>query len=399
MVGIFGNIGSFDQLPTLDFNAIVDLQQTRSIFQSASFAANTASRQTASVFDTKSYQLELNDVNTRTSKINNLLDGYTNANSAIKSAEEGLDKIEKLLQEAEGLAEKSLKANSSLSASTTSSAFSTSNFNNLTLISTDNGSGGTFEINSGDKFSLSSGDGPSAILEIDDDTTAQELVDKINQYSFFSAEIVDSKLSIKTLDGGDLNATNIVGESLNALGLDTGTTVAIEDDTANQVRENEEVKYNQILDKIKDAIKESGHEFTNLLSGSRLEISLNENSNNKFNIRNSKLSLDRLGLEKANFDGLSNVQSSIDAISDAVQKIKSVRSQIESSSDIVNDTQRLQEELIEALKTERTDLEEKIEIFNDKSALEAARKASSSLANEVSAIGQFNTQPALLQFF
>ena len=259
----------------------------------------------------------------RAGDLNKLLDGIGQSIQVLQAADQGIETLTSLVEQAQSIAETARDQ-------TSSSAIITGNV--LTGISGDDdlAAGGTGTLTATEQFTLQAGaDAPTTQFTIGATQTLDDLAADINQVANLSARVIeddagDVQLEIRTTDGSDLISADIgAGTPLADLGFTPGTEAA-----TNQPPEDRtqlEADFNEIRTQIDQLVQDTGYRGTNLLDGDSLGVQFNEDNSSNLDISGVSFDTSATGLDigAAIFDGDANIQTSLDQISSALDTLRS----------------------------------------------------------------------------
>ena len=258
----------------------------------------------------------------RAGDLGRLLDGIGQSIQVLKAADQGIEALTNLVEQAQSIAE-TARDQASGAAVITSGDISAAGQADLTAIPF---------VTPGSQFSLQAGTGnPTTTFTVNAGTTLADLTNQINATSGFSAQIVDGtgptttnrRLEIRTTNGEDLIHADIgAGDFLFWSGLPFfGSTAATGQPPADRV--DLESDYNATLTQIDQLIQDSGYRGTNLLNGDSLTVQFNETNTSSLTVAGVTFNSAGLNIGAANFGSDATIQTSLNEISAALDSLRS----------------------------------------------------------------------------
>jgi len=266
----------------------------------------------------------------RASDLSTLLDSMGLAVQTLKAASQGIDAIQKLVQQAKATAIQALQT--TVSPSTDSQAFTATNFSGATKTM-------IFQIATGT---------PVTVTLSTDITSVGAL-----QAALTSAGV--SGITVTSVSG-NIEFANAAGQDFTVSGTAVGGIIASNVTANNGVNRNAQVDtYNALLDQIDQLASDASFNGINLLqSGAELVVNFNERQSSQLDIKGIDSSSAGLGLTKLSYsdfgtnDAIKNVQETDDK---GTQRLRTNSTGFASSLSIVQSRQDFTNNLINTLKT------------------------------------------------
>ena len=256
----------------------------------------------------------------RAGDLGRLLDGIGQSIQVLKAADQGIEALTNLVEQAQSIAE-TARDQASGAAVITSGDIVAADQADLT-----NNAG----IAANDQFSLQAGTGnPTTTFTISAGTSLADLANQINATAGFSAQIVDGtgattsnrRLEIRTTNGEDLITAEVTNTPLAALGLAVGTTAATGQPPTDRV--DLEADFNSVRTQINQLVQDTGFRGTNLLNGDSLTVQFNETNTSSLTVAGVTFDSAGLGVAAANFGTDATIQTSLNEITAALDSLRS----------------------------------------------------------------------------
>ncbi len=110
-----------------------------------------------------------------------------------------------------------------------------------------------------------------------------------------------------------------------------------------------ESRFNRALEQYNSLINDSSYKGINLLSGNSLSVTFNETRDSKYTVSVGDISSMQLGLNPALWETMDDVLTSMNEVSAAINKLRSVASDLGTSYTIIQTRQNFTENLINVL--------------------------------------------------
>lgn len=269
-------------------------------------------------------------LNNRASDLSTLLDSMGLAVQTLKAASQGIDAIQKLVQQAKATAIQALQT--TISASTSSQAFTPTNF---------------------------SGAPKTLIIQVATGTPKTvTLSTNITSVGALQAALTTAGVSGVTVTSvsGKVQFSNAGGQDFTVSGTAVGGMIASNVSANNGVNRNAQVdSYNALLDQIDQLASDSSFNGINLLqNGSELVVNFNERQSSQLNIKGIDTTSSGLGLTKLSYSDFAT-NAAIKAVQETddkgVQTLRVNSTGFASSLSIVQSRQDFTQNIINTLKT------------------------------------------------
>ena len=266
----------------------------------------------------------------RASDLSTLLDSMGLAVQTLKAASQGIDAIQKLVQQAKATAIQALQT--TVSASTSSQAFTATNFSGATA---------------------------TMIIQIGTGApTTVSLSTNITSVGALQAALTSAGVSGVTVTSvsGKVQFSNSAGQDFTVSGTAVGGMIATSVTANNGVNRNAQVdSYNSLLDQIDQLASDASFNGINLLqTGTELVVNFNERQSSQLNIKGFDSSSTGIGLQKLSYSDFAT-NDSIKAVQDtdnkATSRLRTNSTGFASSLSIVQSRQDFTQNLINTLKT------------------------------------------------
>lgn len=271
-------------------------------------------------------------LNNRASDLNTLLDSMGLAVQTLNAASQGIDAIQKLVQQAKATANQALQT--TVTAATSSTA----------VVPTDYSTAA----NSGKTLTFKIGDGSATTITLTTNVTSAG-----DLKTALSGQV--SGLTI-SLSAGNIKFSVDNGVNFTVSGTAVGTAIATKVSTTNGVNRNKQVDdYNALLDQIDQLASDASFNGINLLqSGSNLLVNFNERQTSKLGINGNDTSSTGLGLTRLDYadfstnDGIKAAQALDDR---AMNSLRTTSTSFASSLSVVQSRQDFTKNMINTLQT------------------------------------------------
>lgn len=110
-----------------------------------------------------------------------------------------------------------------------------------------------------------------------------------------------------------------------------------------------QTQFNDLLAQYDALIEDSGYQGINLLAGDKLEVTFNEAGDHKLTIQGKDISSSVIGLNKANWESLEDIQVSIKELQSVVSELRAFSSDLGNNNSIIQIRQGFTQNLINVL--------------------------------------------------
>jgi len=336
---------------------LLSLQGTADLLSTTQLRLSTG-RKVNSALDNPTSYFASQALTNRASDVSALLDGMGQSIQVMKAADEGIQSMTTLVQQAKSIANAARsKVGSGTAAGTSTSAW----LDTALMTDMTDGANTTTAVTGAttlDTFTLQADTGPTYNFVITAGDSVQDLADQINGITDFHAEIETgtagnfglSRLVITTSDATkDLNVTDTDG-GLADLGFNvpadnTHAGTAAGDITA------EKAQYDEVITQINNLILDTGYQGTNLLNGDTLVTQFNEDNTTSQTITGTKLDQAGLGIDatSGSWASTASVDASLDKITDALSLLRTEASRYGNNLSVIQTRQDFAKNLINVL--------------------------------------------------
>lgn len=272
-------------------------------------------------------------MDTRAASIDALMDNINNAQSTMKAASEGIKGIQGLIKEARSLTSQALTSTQLTNAKVTGTAALT----------------GSTAIADGAGITLTTASGTVTYTAAGGTGTVQGAIDAINADTDVGvkASLVDGKFTL-TGSNNETITTAAVGGGLTTLGLTAGATAA-----KNTTREALSKQFDALRTEIDRIAKDAGINGTNLLTGDKIKLALNENGTSSTSIDGTTVSATSLniGASAGTWQTDTNINASLDALIAAGSSLEATSASFASNQSIINARKDFNASLSDILKS------------------------------------------------
>jgi flagellin-like hook-associated protein FlgL len=311
---------------------LLSMQNTAKLLDQTQQRVATGLKVSTAVDNPQSY-FTAQGLNNRASDLSQLLDSMGLAVQTLNAASQGIDAIQKLVQQAKAAANQALQT--TVMPATTTSA----------VVPTDY----TSAANSGLELTFTIGDGDATSIVLTTNiTSAGDLKTAL------SGQI--SGLTVSVTTGGEIKFSVDSGDNFTVSGSAVGTAIAADVTTTNGVNRNKQVdNYNALLDQIDNLAQDASFNGINLLqSGSNLLVNFNENQTSQLSIDGSNTSSTGIGLERLTYEDFAT-NTALKAVQEAddrsLQKLRVASTAFASSLSVVQSRQDFTKNMINTLQT------------------------------------------------
>jgi flagellin-like hook-associated protein FlgL len=322
-----------------------------------------------SALDNPSSFFAAQGLNNRASDLSSLLDSMGQSIQALQAASKGIDGLTALLNQAKSTAQQALSEATGGASAIGAVSFTAAGqanivgFNGITAADTivvqRTDAAGTTNV------------GPSTTITIGASETLAQLLSDLNAVSGVSATTVADAanpgqvfVQIRTTDGGGVKLTNGTGTEVAKIfgaSVTSGTALAATNTSPvdRTALENTFAAIAGANGQISQLVKDTGYAGKNLLGGDTLKVQFNETNTTSITITGTKRDAAGLGLTAANigtFDTTGHIQSTIDAITAALNTLRNDGSYYGNGLAVIQARQDFTNALISTLKDGATSL-------------------------------------------
>ena len=296
--------------------ALSTLQSNQQLVQQAQLRLATGKR-VSSALDNPSSYFRAQNLTSRASDLQNLMDDMTQASSVMQATSKGLDSVKSLIDAAKGLVGKASQSgqNNTLTGTLTTALKATD------LVAGTAGAG-IVGMTSGKKLSLTV-DGGTAVdaITLSATSTVQDVIDGINTNTTLNPK--GNGTAIKaSLVGGNLQITSTSGKTVSLSSDDSDTNLqlllgtktnegnavaAAGTDFVDTTRKSISSQFDDILKQIDQTIQDSSYGGINLLQGQDLKVTFNETGTSSISVKSVNYTANgELGVANSTHSFISN---------------------------------------------------------------------------------------------
>ncbi len=311
---------------------LLSLQQTTDLMTMTQNRLSTGKKVNSALDDPTAY-FTAATMDNRASDLSNILDNVGTAVETLKSADNALNSLINLIENAQ--ANVTQAQNSASTAATTVGNVNLSGETDIGANVAGIADGDSFDVN-GTTVSIADGDG------------VDELLTKLNAIADVSATLTaEGYLKIEANDSGTLVIAEGTNTPAAALGLTVGTTTGSE----NTTRTNLASEFDDIRTQIDQLAADATFNGVNLLQGDALQVVFNEDSTSSLSISGVDFDASGLGVSaaSANFQSDKTLADAKTELSAALTTLRNQASTFGSKMSIVETRQDFTENLIGTL--------------------------------------------------
>ena len=322
---------------------LLSMQNTAKLLDQTQQRVSTGLKVNSAIDNPQSF-FTAQGLDNRASDLSTLLDSMGLAVQTLKAASQGIDAIQKLVQQAKATAIQALQTTVTPTTQTSTAP----------VAATPLASDGTLTITVGDKNSFTINLTASGISSPSDLVTAiNTQIGALTGASADAAAGVSAKLDSTS---GNLVISASTGENLVVSSTGGATALNIDGTSKNGANRNQQVAdYNNLLLQINQLAQDSSFNGINLLQdGSKLLVNFNEHQTSSLNINGVDTSAHGIGLDTITNDQFADDTKlkTIEATTDtAIQSLRVKSTSFASSLSIVQSRQDFTKNLINTLKT------------------------------------------------
>lgn len=317
---------------------LLSLQNTASLLATTNERLATGLKVNSAIDDPTAFFTARN-LNTRAADLTNLLDSMDQAVQTLRTADEGIEALTKLIETAKATANQALDTPINASFAEGPRDAVTDQTLNLTAVFS--------SIASTDQITIAF-DGGTAVAITVGGQTVSKFISSINGLSGISASITSNgSFRIEADDGSDLVIASGVGSVATDLGIN-GTF------DNGQNRTQFEGDFNGLRTQIDELAADASYQGINLLSGDDLTVNFNESQTSQLTIQGVTLNSAGLGVTSVNADDFTNdatIRSFIAELDGAISTLRSQASTFGANLGVVEIRQGFTDNMVNTLET------------------------------------------------
>jgi len=317
---------------------LLSLQNTASLLATTNERLATGLKVNSAIDDPTAFFTARN-LNTRAADLTNLLDSMDQAVQTLRTADEGIEALTKLIETAKATANQALDTPINASFVEGPRDAVTDQTQNLTAV--------FGSIASTDQITIAF-DGGTAVAITVGGQTVSKFISSINGLSGISASITSNgSFRIEADDGSDLVIASGVGSVATDLGIN-GTF------DNGQNRTQFEGDFNGLRTQIDELAADASYQGINLLSGDDLTVNFNESQTSQLTIQGVTLNAAGLGVNSVNTDDFTNdatIRSFIAELDGAISALRAQASTFGANLGVVEIRQGFTDNMVNTLET------------------------------------------------
>ena len=317
---------------------LLSLQNTASLLATTNERLATGLKVNSAIDDPTAFFTARN-LNTRAADLTNLLDSMDQAVQTLRTADEGIEALTKLIETAKATANQALDTPINASFVEGPRDAVTDQTLNLTAVFS--------SIASTDQITIAF-DGGTAVAITVGGNTVSKFISSINGLSGISASITSNgSFRIEADDGSDLVIASGVGSVATDLGIN-GTF------DNGQNRTQFEGDFNGLRTQIDELAADASYQGINLLSGDDLTVNFNESQTSQLTIQGVTLNAAGLGVNSVNTDDFTNdatIRSFIAELDGAISALRAQASTFGANLGVVEIRQGFTDNMVNTLET------------------------------------------------
>jgi len=317
---------------------LLSLQNTASLLATTNERLATGLKVNSAIDDPTAFFTARN-LNTRAADLTNLLDSMDQAVQTLRTADEGIEALTKLIETAKATANQALDTPINASFAEGPRDAVTDQTLNLTAVFA--------SIASTDQITIAF-DGGTAVAITVGGQTVSKFISSINGLSGISASITSNgSFRIEADDGSDLVIASGVGSVATDLGIN-GTF------DNGQNRTQFEGDFNGLRTQIDELAADASYQGINLLSGDDLTVNFNESQTSQLTIQGVTLNSAGLGVTSVNADDFTNdatIRSFIAELDGAISTLRAQASTFGANLGVVEIRQGFTDNMVNTLET------------------------------------------------
>ena len=307
---------------------LISLQTTADLLSDTQQKLATGRRVNSALDDPTNF-FTAQSLNNRASDLNRLIDGIGNATQTIRAADNGIEAITALVENAQATVRQAQQS-ASTNGTVSTTGLSLTGTTNLTTGLT--AAGGT-NFDATDKITVTDGT-DTVTLTITSTSTVQDLVDAVNNSSTLDAFaqinaegelVVESSLATGgTVTVGVTEGTTATVNDVTSLGLTVATATAT--GTQNADRTSFASQFDDLRSQISQLAADASYNGVNLLNGDSLTVTFNEDGTSSLGVSGVTFDSDGLGVT-ASTNGFQDTGSIEAALAELDAALNSLRAQ------------------------------------------------------------------------
>ncbi len=317
---------------------LLSLQNTASLLATTNERLATGLKVNSAIDDPTAFFTARN-LNTRAADLTNLLDSMDQAVQTLRTADEGIEALTKLIETAKATANQALDTPINASFAEGPRDAVTDQTLNMTAVFA--------SIASTDQITIAF-DGGTAVAITVGGQTVSKFISSINGLSGISASITSNgSFRIEADDGSDLVIASGVGSVATDLGIN-GTF------DNGQNRTQFEGDFNGLRTQIDELAADASYQGINLLSGDDLTVNFNESQTSQLTIQGVTLNSAGLGVTSVNADDFTNdatIRSFIAELDGAISALRAQASTFGANLGVVEIRQGFTDNMVNTLET------------------------------------------------
>lgn len=317
---------------------LLSLQNTASLLATTNERLATGLKVNSAIDDPTAFFTARN-LNTRAADLTNLLDSMDQAVQTLRTADEGIEALTKLIETAKATANQALDTPINASYAEGPRDSVTDQTLNLTAVFS--------SIASTDQITIAF-DGGTAVAITVGGQTVSKFISSVNGLSGISASITSNgSFRIEADDGSDLVIASGVGSVATDLGIN-GTF------DNGQNRTQFEGDFNSLRTQIDELAADASYQGINLLGGDDLTVNFNESQTSQLTIQGVTLNSAGLGVTSVNADDFTNdatIRSFIAELDGAISTLRAQASTFGANLGVVEIRQGFTDNMVNTLET------------------------------------------------
>ncbi len=317
---------------------LLSLQNTASLLEQTNERLATGLKVNSAIDDPTAFFTARN-LNTRAADLTNLLDSMDQAVQTLRTADEGIEALTKLIETAKANANQALDTPINASFAEGPRDAVTDQTVKLTALFT--------SIASTEQITISFDGGTAVAITVGSKTVSQ-FVSSINALTGISASITSNgSFRIEADDGSDLVIASGVGSVATDLGIN-GTF------DNGQNRTQFEGDFNNLRTQIDQLASDTSYQGINLLSGDDLTVNFNESQTSQLTIQGVTLNSAGLGVSAVNTDDFTNdatIRAFIAELDGAISTLRAQASTFGANLGVVEIRQGFTDNMVNTLET------------------------------------------------
>eukprot|EP00439_Symbiodinium_sp_Y106_P089781 s1_g2317.t1 len=317
---------------------LLSLQNTASLLEQTNERLATGLKVNSAIDDPTAFFTARN-LNTRAADLTNLLDSMDQAVQTLRTADEGIEALTKLIETAKATANQAL--DTPINASFAEGPRDAVTDQTLALTAVFSSIASTEQI-------TIAFDGGTAVAITVGDKTVSKFVSAINGLTGISASITSNgSFRIEADDGSDL----VIASGVGSIATDLGINGTFDN---GQNRTQFEGDFNGLRTQIDELALDASYQGINLLSGDDLTVNFNESQTSQLTIQGVSLNSAGLGVNAVNTDDFTNdatIRSFIAELDGAISTLRAQASTFGANLGVVEIRQGFTDNMVNTLET------------------------------------------------